>query len=227
MTTIKKEPMEETTKLPRPTVEEYTMMQALNTDSNQYLEVMNAFDWSVAIYEENGKYGLVNCLDELLLLPLFDNFRLLSSKPLVPGNKVVAKQNGLWGIIKLDGELGEWMIEPIYEYISYPNTITACYKDKKWGVLNTTTNEFIIPMICDHISLENGFIFCNGIGTFEINGKWGVMREDGEHTEAIFDEVETEFEQAVKVRIGETWGYINEDGKNTEDTDEAYYWCGI
>jgi hypothetical protein len=53
------------------------------------------------------------------------------------------------------------------------------------------------------------------------------MREDGEHTEAIYDEVETEFDQAVKVRIGESWGYINEDGMITEDADEAYYWCGV
>lgn len=52
------------------------------------------------------------------------------------------------------------------------------------------------------------------------------MREDGEHTEAIFNEVETEFDQAVKFRIGETWGY-NEDGKFTIDADEADYWCGV
>ena len=187
----------------------------------------NTYDLENQVYEENSKFGLVNCTGEILVLPLFDDFRLLSSKPLVPGNKVVAQQNSLWGIVKVDGELGEWMIEPTYEYISYPNTIAACYKDKKWGVLNTTTNEFIIPMICDHISLENGFIFCNGIGTFEINGKWGVMREDGEHTEAFFDEVELDLEQAVKVRIGETWGYINEDGKFTVDRDESCYWCGF
>ena len=69
--------------------------------------------------------------------------------------------------------------------------------------------------------------YCNGIGTFEINGKWGVMREDGEHTEAIFDEVETDFDVAVKVRIGEVWGWINEEGQFTKDGDEACYWCGM
>jgi hypothetical protein len=194
---------------------------------DQAHDFYNTYDLENQVYEENGKFGLVNCLDELLLLPLFDNFMLLSSKPLVPGHKVVSQQNGLWGIVKLDGGLGECIVEPIYEYISYPNTIVACYKNKKWGILNTTTNEFIIPMICDHISLENGFIFCNGIGTFEIDGKCGVMRDVGEHTEAIFDEVELDFDQVVKVRIGEVWGYINAGGKFTEDSDEAYYWCGV
>ncbi len=50
-----------------------------------------------------------------------------------------------------------------------------------------------------------------------------MMREDGEHTEAIFDEVELDLEQAVKVRIGESWGCINEEGQFTEDGDEACY----
>ena len=48
-----------------------------------------------------------------------------------------------------------------------------------------------------------------------------------DHTEAIFDEVETDFDGAVKVRIGESWGYINEDGMFTVDGDEACYWCGM
>jgi hypothetical protein len=183
----------------------------------------NKFELSNEIYEENSKYGLCNCIGEILVLPLFDDFMLLSSKPLAPGNKVVAKQNGLWGIVQLDGELGEWVVAPEYDYISYPNRIAGCLKDGKWGYLDTLENKFIIPLSCDRISLEGGFVFCNGIGTFEINGRWGVIRTDGEYTEAIFDEVEEEFDQAVKVRIGDVWGYVNEDGQFIEDADEAYY----
>lgn len=109
-------------------------------------------------------------------------------------------------------------------YISYPNRIAGCLKDGKWGYLDTLENEFIIPLTCDKIFIDNGFVFCNGIVTFEINGRWGVIRSDGECTDAIFDEVDVELDQAVKVRIGDVWGYVNEDGQSTEYGDEAYFY---
>jgi hypothetical protein len=140
------------------------------------------------------------------------------------GDRVVTELDNKWGIITLDGNSGTWVVEPEYDYIGYPNSITMFRKADKWGVMNTNTKEWILPLICDKIYSSNGFMFVNGIGVYEIAGKSGLILDSGEFTEAIYDEVDLAAEDFSKARIGDLWGYIAEDGQLVQDPDEAYFY---
>ena len=129
-----------------------------------------------------------------------------------------------WGMIRIGNE-NEWVMEPVYDYIGFPNSITFVQKENKYGVINLTTQEFILPLELEFVSSENGFMFCNGISTYGKDGKEGVIMDNGEFTEAIFDETGVpEMGENFQVRIGEEWGFINEKGLFTHDEDESYYY---
>lgn len=212
----------ENNKLPKPSQAQYAKFieEGLNSD----LDFLNAYDWSTELVEQNGKYGLVNCIGEQLLTPNFENFQMMSGHDMKIGDRVVAQLNGKWGIVTLDGGAGTWVVEPEYDYIGYPNNITSFKKDNKWGVMNIATKEWILPLVCDKIYGSNGFLFVNGIGVYEIAGKSGLILENGEFTQAIYDEIDLVAEEFSKARIGELWGYIAKDGQLVQDPDEAYFY---
>ena len=192
--------------------------------SDEEMEFLNEIDMSTDVFEENGKHGLKNCLGEVLIKANYEDFITMSNHDIEEGDLVTTMKNGKWGVLKVAGE-EEWLAEPIYDFIGYPSTITFVVKDGVYGVLDLDEKKFIIPLHCEFVSSHDGFMFCNGIAEYGINGKIGVMLENGEYTEAIFDEVEAiDMGEDVKVRIGEEWGVINEEGKFEMDTDEAYYY---
>ena len=213
----------ENLQLPKPTRAQFEHMLTITNFTDTEIDFLNQCDWSNEIIEADEKFGLKNCIGEQLVVPNYENFMLLSGIPLKIDDKLTAMKNGLWGILIIDGASGVWYLEPFYDYIGYPNPIVACKKDNKWGILNSETKTFIIPMVCDYVSDENGFIFCNGVGFYEIAGKHGVILQNGEHTQAIFDEIKYEINEPIKVRIDQNWGYINQHGELTNDSDEAYF----
>ncbi len=209
-------------RLPRPTQADYEKLLQLeqNDDSDdEYLDWHNRFDWSAEVFEENGKHGLKSALGELLLPAVYDDFMMLTSESLNKGDLVVTQQDGLWGVIVADGK-GTWLVEPIYNYIGYPNPITNVCKGKKWGVLNIVTGEFVIPLECDMVHAHSGFMFMAGIGSYEKDGKIGIVREDGSFTDAIFEDVNIDLEDLVRVKLDGQWGFINEQGAFTTDEDD-------
>lgn len=211
----------ENDQLPKPSKEQYAIFN--ENDENLDLDFLNAYDWSTELIEKNGKYGLVNCIGETLLHPNFEDFQMMSAHDIKTGDRVVTKLNDKWGIITVDGGEGVWFVEPLYDFIGYPNTITSFLKGNKWGVMNTVSKEWILPLVCDKIYITNGFMFMNGVGAYEIGEKIGLISENGKFTDAIYDEVELDEEDFYKGRIGELWGYIAEDGQLVQDPDEAYF----
>lgn len=208
--------------LPKPSPEIYATF--IENGANSDLDFLNAYDWSTELVEKNGKYGLVNCIGEQLLNPNFEDFQMMSGHDMKIGDRVVAQLNDKWGVIQLDGGDGVWIVEPEYDYIGYPNSITSFKKGNKWGVMNINTKEWILPLVCDKIYGSSGFMFVNGIGVYEIAGKSGLILENGEFTEAIYDEIDLTAEVYSKARIGDQWGYIAQDGQLVEDPDEAYFY---
>jgi hypothetical protein len=211
----------ENDQLPKPSKEQYAIFN--ENDEDLDLDFLNAYDWSTELVEKNGKYGLVNCIGEPLLQPNFEDFQMMSGHDIKTGDRVVTKLNDKWGIITVDGGEGVWFVEPVYDFIGYPNTITSFLKGNKWGVMNIVSKEWILPLVCDKIYINNGFMFMNGVGVYEIGDKTGLISANGEFTDAIFDEVELDEDDFYKGRIGELWGYIDEDGQLVQDADEAYY----
>lgn len=173
------------------------------------------------VIRENGKVGYRNS-SEVLLPAIYDDMKLMNYGELEKGTRVVVLFDGKWGIVCADGA-GTWLVQPVYDYIGYPNRFTNVSKDGKWGVLNVVANELLIPVECDKVSDDNGFMFTNGIGMYEKDNLVGPITNDGQFTSAIFDEADFTGEGPVPVKYKEIWGYVNEKNMFTEDEDEAYY----
>lgn len=210
----------------KPSKKEYEKYNAILEQgdwSEDDIKFLDQIDISSDVFEENGNHGLKNCLGEVLIKSQYQDFMTLSSYDIKKGDRVTAMQNGKWGVLRVNTD-EEWLAEPIYDFIGYPNRITFVVKEGVYGVMDLEDKKFIIPLHCESVSSDNGFLFCNGIAQFGIEGKIGVIRENGEFTEALFDEVEAiEVGEQVKVRIGEEWGVINKEGKFDTNEDEAYY----
>lgn len=220
-------------KLPRPTTSDYKRREEIEKGNHEgqsyesaWMEIMNSFDWSHELYADGDLYGLKTALGEVLLPPLFENFTMMTKQELKKGDRVVTQQGGKWGVIIADGT-GSWLVKPEYDYIGYPNDVTHVRKNGKWGVLNITKGEYIIEPECEAVYDNSGFLFCNRIGFYKKDGKYGVLADWGVHTDPIFEEVDMEPDGNVKVKFNGQWGFIDEDHKFTADEDEAYYFFDV
>ena len=207
----------------KPTKEQFDKMLNINNYTDEEIDFLNSYNWSDDVFEVNGRFGVVNCVEEQLVAPNFENFMFVSGGPLKLGDRLVAMQDHKWGILRIDGDNGMWELKPEFDFISCPNLLVACKKENKWGVLNTSTNEWLLPIELDDIALNDGFLFSNGVAFYTKDGKEGVLLSTGEFTKAIFDEIEYDIEEYIKVRIGDVWGYIDEKGQLTEEIEEAYF----
>src|SRR5690554_658719 len=208
----------------KPTIKDAEMIEQLFEQDkiDEGIELKQKFDWSSELIEKDGKYGLKNCVGELLAPCLFEDFKVLGGVFLKQTDRVVAQQGGKWGVLQADGS-GAWLVQPEYDYISFPNRLVAVKKEENWGVLDVTTLEFIIPLEQDLVYTPNGFLFMNGVAFFEKNGKTGMLDDYGHKTEAVFDEVDYD-ESIIKVLYEGKWGYADKDGNFTEDPDENVYY---
>ena len=215
-------------KRPKPDPEVYRRFRELEKQmvpgewDEEWVELYDAYDWSPELVKEGDNYGLKNLLGEVILPAEYDNLKLVGSVIVEKGDRIVAIKDGLWGVVIADGT-GTWMVKPEFNYIGYPNDITNVQKGDHWGVLNITTGEYLIPPECDKIFETNGLIFINGIGYYQKKDKIGIITEDGDFTEAIFDAVGAVPTGWVEVSHNGQWGYIDENDQFTENPEDAAY----
>lgn len=210
--------------LPRPTPEIFQDFLKNGMWFHRDDEFVDAYNWMNIEFEVNGKIGLKNCLGEQLLSPIFDEFEITAQYPLVIGQLISAQFNEKWGVIKLDGGDGVWVIDPEYDYIDCPSIDTKFRKNGKFGIMNVYTKEWILPLFCDYIhGGKNALFFGTGITWYEINDKLGLVIYNGDYTEAIYDEVCIDSELYYKARIGELWGYVAKDGQLVQERQNAHF----
>lgn len=210
--------------LPKPTAEifEKKMLLKASDKQEELLALLNSYDWSAEVFEENGKFGLKSCVGEVLVPAKFDDLKTLSGIDIPEGGKVVVCEGGKWGVVRAD-RIGEWTIPPVYDEIGFPNTFAAVRKGDKWGVLNTNLGELVLPVEFDLIYGGSGFMFTNGMAYFEKDGKVGVMNDMGEFTDAIFDEAEPNDCGEIVVKLNGLEGFIDKTGQFTMDNDDAWF----
>ena len=180
-------------------------------------------DWANELFSDEDTYGIKNAAGEILLPPVFEDFMGVNGIELRKGDKVIAKRNGRWGVAIADGK-ETWLIKPVFHYIGFPNPVTHVRKGNRWGIINIVTGDFIIPLTCEMVYDNHGFLFNNGIGFYKKEGKIGVIREDYSLTKPIFEDFDPGPEGPVKVKYNGKWGYINEENSFTTELDEADYW---
>jgi hypothetical protein len=194
--------------------------------NSEYLELMNSFDWGADLVHDGDKVGLRTALGEILVLPVYEDFQMLTMHELKKGSRVVASQNGKWGVLICDGA-GSWLIEPGFDYIGYPNNFTHVCKDGKWGVIDLSKKEYLIAPECEMVYGDSGFMFINRIGFYKKDGKYGVVGDWGAFTEPVFEDYDGEPDGSVRVKFNGEWGFVGEDNKFTSDDEEAYYFFSL
>ena len=210
--------------LPRPTQEKHELYLQLQKEGrfDEMIELHNQYDWATEVFEEYGFYGLRSCTGEILAPAIFQDFKLMTQEDVSKGSRVVAAVDFKFGVIRADGS-GNWLVKPEYDDIGYPNNITSVRISDKWGVLNTTNGELLLPVEYDVIFNGDTLMFTNGIAFMIKNEKFAVMNIYGEYTEAIFDNAMPGEDGTIEVTINGVDGYIDENGQFTTDYDEAYY----
>jgi hypothetical protein len=212
----------------RPTLKDIEKIEKMRDEEkhDEAFDLKHQFDWSSEVTENNGKYGLKNCLGVQVVPNNFEDFKLLDVQFLHEDSCVVSQYDGKWGLLKTDGS-GEWILPAEYDCISFPFNLIALQKGDKHGVMNLSTKEFVVPLEQDLVHTPGGFLFENGIAFFEKNGKTGILKDNGYKTEAIFDEVDFDSSEEVKVMFNGVWGYADENGEFTRDINENFYYTDI
>ena len=222
----------ENNKLPKPTLADYAKRDAYN-ESNEsrsidqemdYLDFVNSIDWSAEIFTVDEKIGLKTALGEVILPPIFEDIYILTFIDYNKGAYVTVGINGKYGVVIADG-IGTWVIEPKFDYIGIPTSLTNVFINNKWGVIKIPSGEYLIPPECDAVSRSNGFLFINGLAIYEKDGKTGVISSCGHFTKPEFEDIEWWDDGSVKVKYNGEWGFIDENDQFTTDEDEAYYSC--
>jgi len=203
----------------------YELFKKNEMSTDDYYDFLNKYDWKPETFEEGSKYGLKYSYGKVLIPAILDNITLYSSWGAVDFDVVAAEQNGKWGFIKTDGT-GDWLIQPQYDEVGFPNNMTFVRTREKYGVIDIYSAEVVIPIDCEMVFNNMGIIFTNGNAIFKKDGKFGLLNEGGQLTEAIFDEVELlGLGDTVTVRIKDKWGWVNDKGEFTLDEDEASFLC--
>lgn len=211
----------------RQRIEQLIKAGKMNYFDDAYQEFMMKYDWTAEVFAENGKYGLKNWDNTVLLPAAFDDFRFFSSAELKYGDRLIAMLDEKEGVVSADGNAWKWVLQPEYDFVTYPQNILAVLKDKKWGVYSMSKAAFLIPIECEKVSLYEGFLFCNCIGYYKKDGLYGVISQFGNFTAPIFNRITDDIDGAVKVQLGEHWGYIKEDNTFTQDEEEAAYFFEV
>ena len=195
--------------------------------AEEYLSILNDYDWSTELFQVGDKFGLKMWNNTVLLPALFDDFRTLDSAEMNFGEKIVAKIGSKEGVVCAEENGWHWLLEPVFDYVSYPNDILAVKKNEKWGVYCLIQSRYIIPIEINNVVLHSGFLLMNGIGIYNNNGLWGIINEAGDFTRALFSEIEANIEGPVKVRLDEEWGYVKADATLSSNTDDAHFWYNL
>lgn len=118
------------------------------------------------IADDDGKIGLINRKNEVLLNPRFDY-----AEPFIEGFARVA-QDDEWGFINTAGDL---IIQPIWDAAyDFSEGRAMVRQDEKWGLINTTGELIVQP------TWENVFVLPDGLFMFMQDDNWGVANTKGE-----------------------------------------------
>lgn len=208
----------------KPTIKDAQKLEKMFDAGNftEASEFKKKFDWKTKITGEKGAYGLVNCFGEQIAPNAFDAFEFIEEEYHLKDTRIVAQKNGKWGVLIADGS-GQWLLEPEYDWVSYPHDIVTVDKDGMSWVLDLSTKELIVKT---HMHGNGLFTYVNGVAVYKVGDKLGLVNEHGTGTRPIFNDVDfTDAE--VTVLYNGKWGYADKNGNFTEDLDEAYFWSSL
>lgn len=137
----------------------------------EYAKLMSDYDWLDEEFEENGKKGLKNVKDEIVVPAIYEEF-CMREPYFLKSKSVGAKFNGQFGLVERDGK-GTPITEFEYQYIE-PIIFTHLYAVWK------KEDEKHFALMCDGkvitpYEIEDYGMPCDGAVLLCANGKKGLI----------------------------------------------------
>ena len=126
------------------------------------------------IFVENGKVGLKDAADRVVLFAVYDGISFTDAK-----TPVCVYRDGKWGLADVRGRI---IVDPKYDNIYCPcNDRVAVRIEEKWGYIDYKGKE-IIPLIYDDANEFMNAEYCFGTpcAWVQKDGKWGTINTTGE-----------------------------------------------
>ena len=126
------------------------------------------------IFVENGKVGLKDAADRVVLFAVYDGISFTDAN-----TPVCVYRDGKWGLADVRGRI---IVDPKYDNIYCPcNDRVAVRIEEKWGYIDYKGKE-IIPLIYDDANEFMNAEYCFGTpcAWVQKDGKWGTINTTGE-----------------------------------------------
>ncbi len=193
--------------------------------NDEYIDLMNSYDWNADFYEENSMYGIKLTTGKVLVPALYNDIAFIphwvNEQSYVP-----VCLNNKWGIVLADGK-NTIVHELEYDYINpIQGNMAVVRKGDKWGYIDVN-GILSTPLQFDHIYVDGEYSFVNGISIFKKDGLYGVT--DGvEFSKPVFETIDSiGLDEYVTGVFNGKQGSINKEGEFTEDKEEAYWIASV
>ena len=166
---------------------------------------------------EDGKKGLKDCNGNLIVPALFDDIPEIYSQHR-RGNLIPVVKNGEFHLYDiLHQSLMPQKYDRVFRYFSEEGCFVVINNGKK-GLINGQL-ETIIPIEMDEIYEKQD---TEGCIVFTKGDKWGAYHF-GQYAPPVFERMEVESEEYVKVWLNGVQGWIDCNGNFTKDESLAYF----
>ena len=198
---------------PKDVAKRYCELNDSGNWNNEYYDIVDKYNLYAIIFEgSNGKKGLKDCLDKILVPAEYDGFDFIPKPFDFPRKSVIAIRNEKYYVVALDGS-GKVLTEEPYDYIRlimyYHMGSPYVYRKnglKAWGLMNTAGEE-----ICDNIIDR----FAEGVNSvwYESGDKMGFWQFHTVFLAPIYDNIEMpgELEDPLLFTLNGIQGYVKFD----------------
>ncbi|WP_271628590.1 WG repeat-containing protein [Caldicellulosiruptor sp. DIB 104C] len=135
---------------------------AVSNESYQNVAYINS---KLAMFEKNGKWGVMDIKGKIIAKPIYERI-LLESEGMIP-----VKIRNKWGFIDIHGKI---RIKPQFDNVSaFTNQLAAVCINNRWGIIDKSGNFTIKPQYQDIIIHPNKMIQAKK------QNKWGIIDKKG------------------------------------------------
>ena len=172
----------------------------------KYSEIKNVYGNNMYVIKENSTWKIIDEEKNIYLENAFEDVKQIN------GNNIVAKKNGKYGIVTINGET---KVDYIYDDLTFAFTDTyIAKKDNAYGIISID-NEEKLAFNYTYIKYETeaDFIRAQKENSSELLDRNFVVKAEG-----IVSEINTN-KNYIKIRVGEDYKYYNfklQEKQNTE-----------
>lgn len=185
---------------------------------NAYIDLVNKHDFTNKVYQdENGKFGVVNCLGEVLIRAKYDQIKYFDQAGIPPRPIQAIAREGDHEWLVGSHLIGEILYaKEIRPHLASISPVTFRDGDK-WNI--ACAEGFpLLQFGFDKITPD-----ANDFWWISLDGKEGFIAPGFDIIWPEFDSVKVGSDQRIIVTKDGREGYVDEDGEFTTDPDRAYY----